>query len=45
MPYYVPSIVTISGDTEMSKIDKSPVFKEITFGEERRNTQIKTNKQ
>lgn len=45
MIYYVPSIVIISGDTEMNKIDKIPTHKEITFGKERHNTQTKINKQ
>lgn len=33
MIYYVPSIVTIFGNTEIKKIDKDPALKEITFWE------------
>lgn len=44
MIYYVPSIVTISGNTEINKIDKDPALKEITFWEERHNTQIKISR-
>lgn len=43
---YVPSIVTISGDTEMNKIDKVFALKEITFGrKDTNNTEIKIKKQ
>lgn len=45
MIYYVPSIVIISRDTEMNKIDKIPTLKEITFGKERYNIWAKINKQ
>ena len=31
MTTYVPSIVPISGDTEINKIDKVLVLKEVTF--------------
>lgn len=44
MIYYVSSVVIISGDIEMHKIDQIPTLKEITFWEERYNTQIKINK-
>lgn len=45
MIYYASSVIIISGDAQMRKIDQIPTLKEITFWEERYNTQIKINKQ